>query len=212
MVVLEATVDRQQVERELEQIEDQEVGVDAEVTGGPDQQEQSEQTNMLGDIGRRLTLILGIIGVLLQLDTVVEILNGLFRMLEVALLPVVALLNAFLQPIMERLLRLMGSVDFTDLFGQLERFVDNVLTEIGQRFESFIQDIWPTGEGGVGDTVREGAGQAGDTLVETTTPIPTGGLDMFRMLGTEFSNSGLQEFLSEKSSDIPLQDLPGVSE
>ena len=212
MVVLEATVDRQQVERELEQIEDQEVGVDAEVTGGAGEQEQGEQTQILGNMARRLTLILGALGVLLQLDTVVEILNGLFRMLEVAFLPIIALLNAFLRPIMERLLRLIGSVDFTDLFGQLERFVDNVLTEIGQRFENFVQDVWPTGETSPRETARQTAGQAGDTLVETTTPIPSGGLDMFRMLGTEFSNSGLQEFLSEKSSDIPLQNLPGVSE
>ena len=207
MVVLTATVDREQVERELEQIEDQEVGVDAEVTGGQDQQEQSEQTQILGNIGRRLMAILGIIGVLLQLDTVVEILNGLFRMLEVAVLPLVALLNAFLRPIMERLLRFIGDLDVGEIFNDLESLFDEMVMNIGEAITDTVPGI---NEGTVGEGLSRGKRglewlfepTSGEELVEDTS-------NLFDTIGNEFSNTALAEWFSNQGNEKRSEDTPG---
>lgn len=213
MVVLEATVDESQVERELESIDDPEVDVNGELQpsndlGGDDGGGGGGQ---LATISRRLLAILGAVGALLQLDTVVELLEGIFRVVELALLPFIALFNAVLAPILQDLARSVAEFDF-------DQFTDNIGDMITDGIDNLISGLPFVGDdtspGGGGGT---GTSPAGGPVPSNTRPGPGGSQivegsvadDVFNLIGNEFSNAGISEFLSNQGNDTSSEDSPG---
>lgn len=207
MVVLEATVDETQVERELEQIEDPEVEVNGEMTPGPGLADggDGETASQLGNISRRLLAILGVLGVLLQLDTVVEILDGLFRAVEVALLPLIGLINAFLRPLLENLLRFMADFDFDNITGEISGLIDESISRVSSEIQDALPDFVPEG---TGETItRIGGRQAVETVSRTAAPGV--GVTLLDLIGNEFSNAGLTSIISNDSEEDRAEDSPG---
>lgn len=212
MVVLEATVDAAQIERELEQVEGPEVEVEGEMTAGPGIGGDSDgATGALATIGRRLTLILGALGVLAQLDTILEILDGIFRAVEVALLPLIGLITAFLRPVLDRLLRLFADFSFDDAFAQLEQIIGETVDAIGEDISQIVTSPSEFASDTERDFRRFGGElqrEFGDNQLlpgfDTTTN------DVLGLLGgNEFSNSGLKSVLSNGSQEDRTEDSPG---
>jgi len=93
---------------------------------------------MLGGISAKLAGILALVGFLASLEPIQELLSGIQRFFSVALLPLIALLSTFLRPILQKLLRFVGNLDFdnlaqdlsTKLGAILERFLDAAVEEI----------------------------------------------------------------------------------
>lgn len=240
MVVLEATVDSSQVERELEQVEDPEVEVEGEMTAGDGFGGGGQETgSMLADISRRLLTIIGIVGVLLQLDTVVELLNGLFRILEVALLPILGIINALLRPLMQSLLQFIGNLDFDNLIQSLTTELLNVLNDFANQIAQEIRNLVGLGDQPESETEEQVRGIARGQLAAQLGGAPgltgvagtIGGLtsdlerqdidrlierlqnndsgNVFDMIGNELSNEGLREYLSNDSTGTTNEDSPG---
>jgi len=86
---------------------------------------------MLGGISTKLAGILGIVGVLSALKPVQEFLKGIMRILSIALLPFIQLLNVFLKPVLQELLGLIGNIDF-----------QTTLDEFITRFETLLRSVW----------------------------------------------------------------------
>jgi len=212
MVVLEATVDAQQIERELEQVEDPEVEVEGDLTPSSEPGTGSDDDSaMLGEIGRRLTLILGALGVLTQLDTILEILSGIFRAVEVALLPLIGLITAFLRPVLDRLLRLFADFDFDQAFSELERIVGDTVDDITGELSQLVRS---PGEfaSDTRDDIQQGVGQIGGELGgrQLLPGFSTTGNDILGLLpGNEFSNAGLTEATSNDTENTRTEDSPG---
>jgi len=209
MVVLEATVDQSQVERELEQIDDPQVDVEGEMT--PTGGQAQEQTQLLGGIGRKLTMILGAVGALLQLDTVIELLDGMFRILEIALLPLIAIINALLRPVLESLLQWISSINFDMVTNAIEEVMNNVVDNIGRD----IQRALGLTQSQSGDPTGYFGGEAEiERLSEANQSRGGGGSDqppqtMWEQLGSEFSPEALREKWAEFTSENTDNDGPG---
>jgi hypothetical protein len=211
MVVLEATVDESQVQSELEQIDDPQVDVEGELAPGPgfDGGGDGEAVGQLAQIGRRLTLILGALGVLSQLDTVLEILDGIFRALEVALLPLIGLITAFLRPVLQRLLRLFADFSFDQAFAQLEQVIGDIVDDVGGEISQELNQLAPDFIGSnpmeIPDvTTRSEIADLGEQTFGSGSPI--GRIFNF---ASEFSNAGLQNSLSNNSEENQSEDSPG---
>lgn len=210
MVVLEATVDQSQVERELEQIDDPQVEVEGEMAAGPGLGgDEDGALGALAGIGRKLTLILGALGVLAQLDTILEILDGLLRAVEVALLPLIGLITAFLRPVLDRLLRLFADFSFDDAFAQLEQVIGSIVDDIGGEISQELNELVPgflgtTEEGTRDPSNPRTAADIGEQTFGEGSPI--GRIFNF---ASEFSNAGLQSGLSDKSEENRSEDSPG---
>jgi len=89
---------------------------------------------LLGGISAKLAGILGFVAFLASLKPIQELLGGLQRLFSVAILPLVALLNAFLRPILQKLLRFIGGLDFDNLVESFKTQLDSALT-------SFLSDL-----------------------------------------------------------------------
>lgn len=103
------------------------------VSGGSD-----ESLNLLGNIGRKLTLILGALGALLQLDSILELIDGVLRVLELALLPFVALVNTFLRPVLQKLLNVVGNLDLSTT---LDEFITRLRTLLQSLFNDLVSGL-----------------------------------------------------------------------
>lgn len=87
---------------------------------------------MLGGISTKLAGILGFVAFLASLKPIQELLTGLQRLFTVAILPLVALLTTFLRPILQKLLRFVGSLDFNNLAESLLRNLTPILDRLPQ--------------------------------------------------------------------------------
>lgn len=194
-------------ESALEDVEDREIGVAGPSGLGGD----SDGGGALAGIGRKLMLILGALGVLAQLDTIMELLDGIFRAIEVALLPLVALITAFLRPVLTKLLRLFADFSFDEAFEDFERIIGEIVSAIG---EDINQMITTPGEF-VSDTQRDFdrfGGSIRDELGDNQLfpGFETTGNDVLNLLaGNEFSNAGIQKFFSNNGEDVQNEDSPG---
>lgn len=196
-------------ESALEDVEDREIGVTGPAGPGGDDSEGVR----LAQIGRKLTLILGALGVLAQLDTIMEVLNGIFRAIEVALLPLVGLITAFLRPVLTKLLRLFADFSFDEAFGQLENVFNNVVDNISDEVKAAIPGVsgtsrfedesFGTQSFFEGEGTREGPG--GSRVIEDS---PADKILDF-LASTEFSNAGIQKLFSNNGEDVQNEDSPG---
>lgn len=89
---------------------------------------------MLGGILGKLTVILGAAMFLASLKPIKELLSGLQRMFSVAILPLVALLSAFLKPLMQKLLKFIGNLDWDNL-------AKDLTSKLNKLFQGFVEDI-----------------------------------------------------------------------
>jgi len=86
---------------------------------------------MLGSISTKLAGILGFVAFLASLEPIQELLGGLQRLFSVAILPLVALLTTFLRPILQKLLRFIGSLDFNNIWESLGSRLSDILMDVG---------------------------------------------------------------------------------
>jgi len=93
-----------------------------------------------GKLGKRLTGILSVVTKILTLiggiTLIPGLLNGVIRLLEVALLPIGVLFQNLLAPLIQRLLRFFAT---TDLFDKIGTFADIIVDTV----QSLITDIQP---------------------------------------------------------------------
>lgn len=194
-------------ESALEDVEDREIGVTGPSGPGGD----SDSEGALAGIGKKLTLILGALGVLSQLDTIMELLSGIFRAIEVALLPLVALITAFLRPVLTKLLRLFADFSFDEAFGKLERIIGETVSAIAEDINQMIT----TPREFVSDTQRD-FGRAGEDIRDELGDnqllpgFETTGNDLLDLLASnEFSNAGIDKIFSNSGQEVQNEDSPG---
>jgi hypothetical protein len=93
-----------------------------------------------GKLGKRLTGILSVVTKILTLiggiTLIPGLLNGVIRLLEVALLPIGVLFQNLLAPLIQRLLRFFAT---TNLFDKIGTFADIIVDTV----QSLIEDIQP---------------------------------------------------------------------
>lgn len=95
---------------------------------------------LLGGISAKLAGILGFVAFLATLKPIQELLSGLQRLFSVAILPLVALLNAFLRPILQKLLRFIGELDFDNLTQELLGALSGVLNDFADAIVTSFKD------------------------------------------------------------------------
>jgi len=123
----------------------------AEATGedglGGGQQDGGEGTvgQMLGGISGKLAAILGVLGVVASLKPIQELLSGIARLLSITLLPFVALINTFLQPVLQQLLRFIGETDLdssiNEFITKLQNLIQDVLNDIASTLSEKISGL-----------------------------------------------------------------------
>jgi hypothetical protein len=93
-----------------------------------------------GILGKRLTAIVSLLSRVLAAVGVITLipglLDGVFRLLEIALLPIGVLFQNLLAPLIQRLLRFFAS---TNLFDKIGRFADIIV----QSVQGLVNDIQP---------------------------------------------------------------------
>lgn len=239
MVVLEATVNADQVEREIEDIDGPQVGVEDDAGGLVGGGGAGAGTGgALAGIASTLGAILGVLAILTQLETVVELFNGLIRILELTLLPIVAVISALLTPVLQDLARLVGNVDFEALKQAVQDLVGSILNGI-QDLINQIPGIGPDDR--TPEERREDRRQFNTSQVVSNLPFlgPTSGavagqlvsdenlkkldrilnqknnnnnnVNFLEIFGNEFSNEGLNEFNSNRTQENQDADGPGGS-
>jgi len=98
----------------------------------------AEAGGVLGAITAKLAAILGFVTFLATLKPIQELLSGLQRLFSVAVLPLVALLTTFLRPILQKLLRFIGDLDFNNIVQSLRSAVSEVVSNVVQNVLSQI--------------------------------------------------------------------------
>ena len=178
--------------------------ISADVSGEVDavsEEHTDEISAGLGGVAAKLGKIGAVVGVVSQLEAVIELLSGVMRILELFIMPLVALFNAVIRPILERLAMFIGDLDFDHFVGE----VRDALAWVGDHLlEGFTQVIPFVDEGGVrtpdvGD-VAESGWEAGLDAVD-----PIGGVTR-RVTGDRISPLGfimnqLGEFTSSWFED-----------
>jgi len=93
-----------------------------------------------GILGKRLTAVVSLLSRVLAAVGVITLipglLDGVFRLLEIALLPIGVLFQNLLAPLIQRLLRFFAS---TNLFDKIGTFADIIVDTV----QSLIEDIQP---------------------------------------------------------------------
>ena len=182
--------------------------ISADVSGEVDavsEEHTDEISAGLGGVAAKLGKIGAVVGVVSQLEAVIELLSGVMRILELFIMPLVALFNAVIRPILEQLAMFIGDLDFDHFVGE----VRDALAWVGDHLlEGFTEVIPFVDEGGVrtpdvGD-VAGGVADAGLDAVDpigSITEMVTG--DRISPLGFimnqlgEFSSSYFEDGLSE---------------
>jgi hypothetical protein len=148
------------------------VGEGAEGEGGVGGGEGGGIAGALGGISGKLAAILGLVAFLASLKPIQEILSGLQRLFSVAILPLVALLTTFLRPILQKLLRFIGSLDFNNLFQDLSNRFQQALTELGDIIVRSLSDaVFGGNQASTSEQRRTGAllgGAVGSTVAPGT--------------------------------------------
>lgn len=181
---------------------------------------------MLGGISGKLVAILGVLGFLASLKPIQELLTGIQRLFSVAILPLVALLNALLRPVLQKLLKFIGNLDFDNLLADLTtklgaifgEAVDTLVNELGDFLNPFSNDggvstgnqlVDATQPRGIKQAVNEGearAGPLGSVVAEGSIGeeilVSTGLLD-------EQTNSTLAEKSSNRNNRETIQNGEG---
>ena len=108
---------------------------------------------MLGGIGKKMGMLLGIAGVLLMLEPIQQILSMVLRFLEVMILPFVAILMTLLQPLLQKLLKAMPAImDVAEKIGNFYKQMYATLFDIAKKMASALVDALPSwlvgGDGG----------------------------------------------------------------
>lgn len=98
---------------------------------------------LLGGISTKLAGILALAGFLASLKPIQELLSGLQRLFSVAILPLVALLTTFLRPVLQKLLRFIGGLDFNNLVESLRTNLSQVLNNLVDRVTQGIANQFP---------------------------------------------------------------------
>jgi len=119
---------------------------------------------MLGGISAKLAGILGFVAFLASLKPIQEILGGLQRLFSVAILPLVALLTTFLRPILQKLLRFIGNLDFNSLGRSLLKSLGPILDRLPQIIAEAVN------KGVKGALDFAGSDLASDFLLQTGQP------------------------------------------
>jgi len=121
---------------------------------------------MLGGISTKLAGILGFVAFLSSLKPIQELLGGLQRLFSVAILPLVALLTTFLRPILQKLLRFIGNLDFNNLGASLAKNITPILDQLPSLISKAINNVG----GNITDfTASDVAKDFGSQAVETGT-------------------------------------------
>lgn len=128
--------------------------------GGGGQGQGGGIGGMLGGIAGKLVAILGVLGFLASLKPIQELLSGIQRLFSVAILPLVALLNALLRPVLQKLLKFIGNLDFDNLLEDLTTKLGNIFGEAVDRLVNELGDFLNPFE----------QGKTGDTLVDSFQP------------------------------------------
>jgi hypothetical protein len=87
---------------------------------------------LLGGISTKLAAILGFVAFLASLKPIQELLSGIQRLFSVAILPLVSLLTTFLRPILQKLLRFIGNLDFDNLLQDLTSKLGTIASTAAQ--------------------------------------------------------------------------------
>jgi len=150
---------------------------------------------MLGGISTKLAGILAAVGVLASLKPIQEILSGIFRILSVAILPFVSLLNAILQPILLRLTRFIGELDFDSSFQKFFRGLEAIFERIIGQITTGIAENIPGIGGTEADRVVDRGLGFGEQLFNLT--VPGAGLgNQLRQRSEDFTPGGIRENLN----------------
>lgn len=172
----------------------------------------------LGGIGRILSTAVAALGVI---TAVPGLLSGVFRLLEVALLPIGILFQNLLAPLIQRLLRFFAT---NDIFSKIESFARQVVsavTNFVSQVQQFTASIDRTlgnltgGEVGV-DTFLTGVTPASaETQESATAGQVTGSLTAFgpagRLISTlvsELTASAFDDLSSETSKNTSREGGP----
>jgi len=140
---------RVQVEQEGAQDAAEQIGDAAGESDAGGQGQGGGIGGLLGGISTKLAGILGFVAFLASLKPIQELLSGIQRFFSVALLPLIALIT-FLKPVLQKLLRFIGDLDFdnllTSLINQLSSALENALVQLDivegfQKAESIVGDI-----------------------------------------------------------------------
>jgi len=97
----------------------------------------------LGSLGSTLGKILGLLAVLSQLKVITELASGLLRAVNLALLPLAALLLTFLRPLFQELLQFIGSIDFQTTLDEFLRKADVLVTNLIREFRGMLDKLIP---------------------------------------------------------------------
>ena len=179
---------------------------------------------LLGGISAKLAGILGFVAFLASLKPIQELLGGLQRLFSVAILPLVALLNAFLRPILQKLLRFIGGLDFSSLEALFRSFgeqIDKILSDTIQKVTGLGQGQAQTASENIqtglelsnaffnpsepitGTDVAT-AGQAGTNFLENQLNI-----DLSGILQTEQSPTASKQRTAEATTEQNQNNKPG---
>jgi len=113
------------------------------LAGGGDGGDGGALGGMLGGISAKLAGILGFVTFLASLKPIQELIAGLQRLFSVAILPLVALLLTFLRPLLQELLKFIGSIDFQTTLDEFTRKLDNLVAGLIRDFRGFIDNLIP---------------------------------------------------------------------
>lgn len=118
---------------------------------------------ILTTIVSTLGAILGFVAFLATLEPIQELFKGLQRLFTVAILPLVSLINAFLRPVLRKLLRFIGNanLDFSSIFSRLSDSIESALNNVVDGIAQGIRKSLPGGRNVSGDQVGSALGLAG---------------------------------------------------
>lgn len=201
-------------------------GEDAEMAApsGDEDEGMGGLGDIFGAMSAKLTAILGFVAFLATLKPIKELFSGLQRLFSVAILPLVALLTAFLRPILQRLLRFIGTLDFDnlmqDLLNRLQDFLGRLPDLISEAIDRVVdfdvtggfREFFFGGSGavqtqtGVGDESGMREGPFGTRVVRDSP-----GERIFLSLGwlDEQSNTSLDEGVVETNAEQTQKNAAG---
>lgn len=173
----------------------------------------AEAGELLGGISTKLAGILGLVGFLATLKPIQELLSGIQRLFSVAILPLISLLTAFLRPLLQKILRFIGGLDFNNLISSLvlslEKVFNRLITQVSDSIASQVPGV---NSSGVSDSVKTGLSTASQAVGGTGTglgpafnPVFNLSLDWLK----EQSNSSLDSNIADKTSESNNQGLGG---
>lgn len=149
---------------------------------------------MLGGISGKLVAILGVLGFLASLKPIQELLSGIQRLFSVAILPLVALLNALLRPVLTKLLKFIGNLDFDNLVEDLTTKLDNIL---GETLESLLGQLPFVSEQGA-EEGSEGIREGVQTFAKNPVLPALGGIGLGAAIGLETGRNVVEERRNEQ--------------